>query len=91
MIINSTLNQLIIFDAWADVPITSTILIKKNPNISENYRFRKFELPIFRRISCSPLHFELLRFDCSCTALDKKILETTTEIFLSEMEIQPYS
>ena len=39
MIINSTLNQLIIFDASADVPITSTILIKKK---SEHIR----KLPI---------------------------------------------
>ena len=37
---------------------------QKNRNLSKNYRFRKFELPIKRRNSWSPLHFKLLRFGC---------------------------
>ena len=31
---------------------------RKLPNISEKYRFRKFELPIIRRKSDGPWHFE---------------------------------
>ena len=70
----TTSEELIFFNALTDVPITSrktrvavansgkTMMfyesIRAFPKISENYRFRSFELPIIRKDSSGPLHFE---------------------------------
>ena len=62
--VSSTFKQLIIIKFRQMFPLLQRYW-KKDSNISENYLFQKFELPIIRRNSCSPLHFELLRFDCT--------------------------
>ena len=70
----TTSKELIFFNALAYVPMTSrkawaevansgktmTFLesIRAFPKISENSHFRSFELPIIRKDSCGPWHFE---------------------------------
>ena len=97
---DATSKELIFFNAWTHVPITSwksqvevansgkTIMffesIRAFPKISENSRFRSFKLPIIRKDSCGPWHFEWSRFDCSYTVCFgdiyiKKALEMTSK------------
>ena len=70
----TTSKELIFFNALTDVPIiswktwvevansgkTMTFYesIRAFPKMSENSRFRSFELPIIRKDSCGPWHFE---------------------------------
>ena len=70
----TTSKELILFNASTDVPITSRKTwvevansgktmtfyesIQAFPKISENSHFRSFELPIIRKDSCGPWHFE---------------------------------